>query len=76
MYSKLSYAFDDENVFTTVSGKCVVTGEEYEVTVTGRDIIKYRKGALAQDAFPYLTPEQREFLISGVSPNGWRKMFG
>lgn len=29
-----------------------------------------------QDIFPYLTPAERELLISGVCPECWEKMFG
>ncbi len=34
------------------------------------------KGDFAQDAFHFLTPEAREFLISGISPNEWNDLFG
>jgi hypothetical protein len=30
---------------------------------------------LMQDQFPYLTPEQREFLISGTTPEEWEILF-
>ena len=31
---------------------------------------------LVQDAFPNLDKEQREFLISGITPQEWNKTFG
>ena len=31
---------------------------------------------LVQDAFPNLDKEQREFLISGITPDEWNKTFG
>lgn len=31
---------------------------------------------LAQDFFPELSGELREFLISGITPTEWNKMFG
>ena len=34
------------------------------------------EGKLAQDAFPFLAHEQREFLISGITPVEWNEMFG
>ena len=30
---------------------------------------------LVQDAFPHFTSEQREFLISGSTPEEWNKLF-
>jgi len=36
------------------------------------DLAKWeRKEALIQNALPYLTPAEREFLISGVLPGEW-----
>lgn len=31
---------------------------------------------LIQVAFPLLTPDEREFLISGVTPEEWDELFG
>jgi hypothetical protein len=36
---------------------------------------KWRGGALIQDAFGYLEPEEREFLMTGTPPYIWHKMF-
>jgi hypothetical protein len=30
----------------------------------------------AREAFPELAKEDREFLISGTSPEGWKMLFG
>lgn len=36
----------------------------------------YCTGAVnVQDAFPDLTTEQREFLLSGITPNDWEQVF-
>ena len=34
------------------------------------------KRPLIQNAFPNLSPEQREFLITGITPEEWDKAFG
>jgi len=31
---------------------------------------------LVQDAFPNLNAEQREFLLSGITPQEWKDTFG
>jgi hypothetical protein len=59
----------------TFTGPCVVTGKSYSVTVLGSELYAYRKGAKLQDAFRSLAPEDREFLFSGFSPEGWAKTF-
>ena len=60
----------------TFTGPCVVTGNDYSVTVKGPDLFRYNQGESIQDAFPYLSRDDREFLISGTSPKGWEDMFG
>ena len=35
-----------------------------------------RNGALIQDAMPQLDTDQREFLISGITPAEWNEAFG
>ena len=61
----------------TLRGRCVFTGEDYAVSVMKRDWDLYKTGSvLAQNVFPQLSPDDREFLISGISPNGWKLQFG
>lgn len=33
------------------------------------------KNLLVQDVFPNLTPDQREFLMTGITPQEWDQMF-
>ena len=68
-------AYKPEHTYTFV-GPCVVTGKAVKVTVKAEDLFRYRQGAYAQDAFPYLSPADREFLISGMSGEGWDMTFG
>jgi len=60
-----------------IGGNCLVTGKLYVVVVDPNGLADYlamRK--CAKDAFPYLAPEEREFIISGTSPEGFDKLFG
>lgn len=59
---------------------CVFTtypfcGHENEVEVNHMDYLDWQNGELAQDAFPYLSANEREMLISGCCPRCWDKMF-
>jgi len=36
---------------------------------------KWENGMYIQDAFPMLTPEQREFIMTGVIPEEWDAAF-
>jgi len=58
-------------------GPCFVTGREYQTTgiITARMIHDYQNGAHVQHAFPDLSAGDREFIISGTSPEGWKILF-
>lgn len=60
-------------VFT---GPCVVTKEMITVTIPAPELFAYRQGKKIQDAMPSLTDAEREFLMSGMSAEGWDKTFG
>ena len=36
---------------------------------------RYTRGALIQDAFPLLTNDQREFILTGITPEEWDEAF-
>lgn len=58
-------------VFT---GPCMSCKEEVSVVVDAKEMYNYRQGALMQDALSN-SPDEREFLISGICPACWKKMF-
>ena len=35
----------------------------------------YREGQLIQNAFPFLNADEREFLMTGITPEEWDAMF-
>ena len=47
-----------------------------EIDVTARQIASWEKGELIQDAMPNLTPDEREFIKTGVTPDEWDDVFG
>ena len=59
----------------TFTGRCVVTGKTHSVTVPAEGLFRYHQGAHLQDAFPDVPAEDREFLKSGISPEGWKRTF-
>jgi len=63
---------DDRTIFT---GPCVALGTKHTVVVLNSELEAYRQGKPIQDAMPRLNAENREFLQSGISPEGWRCTF-
>lgn len=69
-------ALDNGDGTTRVSGKCAFTGEFYECTVPTEGLARFLAGEHAQVVMPTVSADDREFLISGISPDGWKKTFG
>jgi hypothetical protein len=65
-----------EGVTYTIAGPCAVTGAEYQATYPAAGIRAWLDGAFIQDALPHTPAGDREFLLSGVSPDGWDHLFG
>lgn len=74
-YCDVVESYQPEHTYTFV-GPCVITGKEQRVTVKADDLNRYRQGSYVQESFPYLAKEDREFLISGMSGEGWKLTFG
>lgn len=52
-----------------------VMNEIHYMDVKQDDLDAYEDGALIQDAFPYLTNEQRELIMTGLTDEMWGDMF-
>ena len=62
----------------TVVVKCRMCGEETELKVCEKDFNEYAFSPTRrhiQYIFPYLTPAERELLISSVCEKCWNKLF-
>ena len=55
-----------------------LTGQvnELDIAVTSEQLADYASGTLAQDAFPHLSADDREFLMTGITPSEWDNAFG
>ena len=48
---------------------------EMEIDVSDKQIALWMEGALIQDVMPNLSPDEREFLMTGITPAEWNEMF-
>lgn len=60
----------------TATTVCPFCGMPHDVEVDFLDFCAWQNGKLAQDAFPYLSADEREMLISGICPDCWERTFG
>ena len=58
------------------TGKCIVTGKRQTVRIPGPELFAYRQGKMIQEAMPSVSADDREFLMSGISGEGWAQKFG
>ncbi len=61
-----------------ITRKSRATGKTHtlDLPITQAQVDKYNSGAFVQDAFPNLTADQREFIISGTTAEEWDELFG
>ena len=59
----------------TIITTCPICGLTSEVEVNLIDCLDWQDGMLVQNAFPYLSADEREKLVSGICPTCWAKMF-
>jgi len=46
-----------------------------DLDVTIEQIDAWHNGAVAQEAFPNLSPADREFIMTGITASEWESMF-
>tara|TARA_R110002124_G_C8804413_1_gene502672 strand:+ start:235 stop:429 length:195 start_codon:yes stop_codon:yes gene_type:complete len=56
-----------------VNKKSLLSGKshEMEIDVTNKEIALWMEGSLIQDVMPNLTANEREFLMTGITPAEW-----
>ena len=60
-----------------ITKKSPLTGKEttLDLDITQSQLIQWQNGALIQNVMPQLTPDEREFLISGIAPGEFDTLF-
>lgn len=60
----------------TLEVECKYCNKIHKMPVFKKDLEEYNKGEkLVQECFPYISPEYRELLISGMCPECWDKLY-
>ena len=55
-----------------------LTGKSHmrDITATEEQLTAWGEGALIQDALPNLSDDDREFIMTGITPEEWDAAFG
>ena len=61
-----------------IKRKSLATGivRELDLPITREQLENYYNGMLVQHAFPNLSDDQREFIVSGITKEEWEQIFG
>jgi hypothetical protein len=56
---------------------CPLSGEtkRQDILVTQEQLDAWRSGALIQNAMPNLSADEREFIMTGITPDVWEELF-
>jgi hypothetical protein len=68
---------DDGESAVRIVRKSPFTGKvhEMELPITEEQLRKWQDGELIQRVFPHLSPDQRGFIMTGITPEEWRDTF-
>jgi hypothetical protein len=56
---------------STLSGNVNVM----DIDVTPMQVASWEQGELVQNAMPHLSADEREFIMTGITPTEWNEMF-
>ena len=63
-----------------VERQSIISGKmnKMDINITPEQLFDFINGrsGLAQEAFPDLSLDEREFIISGIHPTEWEQLFG
>jgi hypothetical protein len=62
-----------------ITNKSKVSGKvrSMDLDVTEEQLLRYQSGRFTiQDCFPNLSPDEREFIKSGITADEWEETFG
>lgn len=67
-----AFTIEEKDDMLVISGKCPITGEVYSVQTKPDDYASFLAGNSTEKCFPYLSVDDRLFLLTSFSPKGWR----
>ena len=74
----VSCCFEDRKQIMLIKKKSGLTGNTstMDIAVTAVQIAAWQGGELIQNAMPNVSPNEREFIKSGITPAEWASVFG
>jgi hypothetical protein len=73
---RVSRTVSEDGETVTFSGECLFDDHPFSITTKLSDANRWINGESIQNCFPNLSADDREILLSGISPNHWNELFG
>jgi len=70
-------AYNNSMTSYTIERRSPLTGKlnSMEITMNPQDYIAFERGKNIQDALPYLTTDEREFIKTGIYQGEWEDIY-
>ena len=76
----MSFIGQNGRMTMIIERQSIISGKTYqmELDITQEQLNDFTNGrtGLIQEAFPHLSVDEREFIISGIHPIEWKELFG
>lgn len=61
-----------------ITRKSILSGtiRTLDIAVTDEQMVAWRSGELIQNVMPHLSDDDREFIMTGITPDEWDNMVG
>lgn len=68
----------EQTITMEITRTSVITGKEHtrEINITQEQLDSWEGGELIQNVAPRLSPDDREFIINGITPDEWDEYMG
>ena len=70
-----TWTHDYDTGKSTCSKHCSASNQPYSITIGTDQYEEWQAGEFIQNVLPELDSDQREFLISGTTPEEWKQLF-
>lgn len=73
-YCRITEEYEPEHRYI-VTGPCIRTGKTVRVSIPAPELFTARNNGFGPKTAPSLSADEREFLMNGLSAEGWDLMF-
>lgn len=74
MYQQVQFLEFEGGTTIQVGARVMLTSHPFRAVLDG--VLLWKEGKVIQEALPFMSVEQREFIMTGLDSEGWKDLFG